>query len=288
MSLDNFIPAIWSERLLSNLHTALVYGQPGIVNRDYEGEIAGAGSSVKINSIGAVTVTDYTKNTDHAAPETLTDAQRTLLIDQQKMYNFQIDSVDAAQQKPKVMDEAMKEAAFALAKVTDSFIASLYTGFTAGVSAVVGDDTTPLTGFVAAPNKAYELLVDLQAALDTRDVPTEGRFAIVPPFFEAFMLKDQRFVSFGTAANRENLANGEIGAAAGFRIVKSNQVPNTAGAKYKIVAGHPMAWSFADQIAETVAYKPERRFGDALKGLHVYGAKVVRPTAGIVATVNNA
>jgi hypothetical protein len=287
MTLDNFIPSVWSSRLLSNLNTALVYGQAGIINRDYEGEISGAGSSVKINSIGRVTVSDYTKNTDHAAPETLTDAQRTLLIDQQKMFNFQVDSVDQAQQTPKVMDEAMKEAGYALAKVTDSFIAGLYTGFSAVTG--LGDDTTPLTGFVAAPANFYDnVLVPLKVALDNADVPDEGRFVIVPPFAEGFLLRDTRFVSFGTAENRSTLVNGQIGAAAGFKVLNSNQVPNTAGTKYKVIAGHPMAWSFADQIAETVAYKPERRFGDAVKGLHVYGAKVVRPTAAVVATVNNA
>ena len=73
------------------------------------------------------------------------------------------------------------------------------------------------------------------------------------------------------------LANGEVGEAAGFSILKSNNVPNTAGAKYKIFAGHSMATTYVEQVLDVQTYKPEKRFGDAVKGLHVYGAKVVRP-----------
>ena len=59
-------------------------------------------------------------------------------------------------------------------------------------------------------------------------------------------------------------------------ILKSNNVPNTAGEKYKIIAGHSIATSYAEQIVSVETYKPEKRFGDAVKGLHVYGAKVLR------------
>ena len=81
MALNNFIPTVWSARLLANLHKALVYGQTGVVNRDFEGDIANVGDSVRINAIGPVSVGSYTRNTDMSAPETLTDAQTSLLID---------------------------------------------------------------------------------------------------------------------------------------------------------------------------------------------------------------
>ena len=83
-------------------------------------------------------------------------------------------------------------------------------------------------------------------------------------------------------------ANGEVGEAAGFRILKSNNVPNAAAAKYKIIAGHSVATSYVDQIVDLQTYKPEKRFGDAVKGLHVYGAKVVRPTALAMLIANKA
>src|SRR5689334_112406 len=103
-----FIPTVWAARLLNALDKSLVYGQPGVVNRDYEGDIREAGNSVKVASIGDVTVDDYTKDTDINDPEILTDAEQTMLIDQQKYFNFFIDSVDRAQQNVNVLDEAMR------------------------------------------------------------------------------------------------------------------------------------------------------------------------------------
>ena len=81
---------------------------------------------------------------------------------------------------------------------------------------------------------------------------------------------------------------GEVGEAAGFSILKSNNVPNTTGEKYKILAGHSIATSYVEQIVDVQTYKPEKRFGDAVKGLHVYGGKVVRPTALAMLIANKA
>lgn len=283
MAIDNFIPTIWSARLLQNLQNALVYGQPGVINRDYEGEIREAGNTVKINAIGAVTVGNYTKNTDIAAPETLTDAQLQLVIDQAKFFNFQIDDVDKAQQKPKIMSEAMREAAYALANASDQYIAGLYTGVDAGN--LIGTTAAPKTDLDTA-GKPYEYLVQLAVLLDEDKVPAAGRWVVVPPWFHGLLLNDQKFVGTGGSNAEATLRNGMVGEAAGFSIIKSNNVPNTTGAKFRIIAGHPMAWSYAEQINGVEAYRPERRFADAVKGLHLYGAKIVRPTALAVLTAN--
>lgn len=283
MALNNFISTIWSARLLVNLQKALVYGQTGVVNRDYEGEIQGVGSSVKINAIGAVTVGTYIKNTDIDPAETLSDATQTLTIDQQRYFNFQIDDIDRAQQKPKVMDAAMREAAYALANAADQYIASLYTGIDSGNR--IGWTGTPKTDLDTA-GKPYEYLVDLGVLLDEDNVPQAGRFVIVPPWFHGLLLQDAKFVATGGSNAEATLRNGIVGEAAGFTILKSNNVPNTTGTEYRIIAGHPMAWSFAEQINSVEAYRPEARFADAMKGLHVYGAKIVRPTCLAVLTAN--
>jgi hypothetical protein len=142
----------------------------------------------------------------------------------------------------------------------------------------IGDDTTPRTvGTGAGESNAYNLLVDMSVLLDDNNCPANDRWIIVPPWFHGMLRKDERFVSFGTPPNRDILTNGVIGRAAGFDILQSNKVPNTSGAKYKIVAGHGMATTFAQQLVETVAYRPERRFADAVKSLMVYGSLVVRP-----------
>ena len=280
MAITNFIPQIWGAKLLQNLNKNHVYAN--VVNRDYEGDIKGAGDTVKINSIGRVTVADYVKDTDINAPETLTGAQTILTIDQQKYFNFEVDDVDVAQQNPKVMDSAMAEASYALADVTDSFIAGLYTGVATGNT--IGDDTTPI---VPTATTAYENIIDLGTKLDEANVPTAGRFVVVPSWFYGLLLKDVRFIR-ATAQGDNTLATGLVGTVDGFTVYKSNNVPNTTNAKYKIIAGHPSAISFAEQIVSVEAFRPEKRFADAVKGLHVYGGKLVRPSAIAVLTVNKA
>lgn len=282
MALDNFIPQVWAASLLASLKKSLVYGQAGIVNRDYEGDIQEKGNTVKINSIGAVTIGDHTKNTDINAPETLNDSQQVLVIEKAKYFNFQVDDVDKVQQTPQVMAQAMQEAAYALANAADQYIAGLYTE--AAAANLIGSTASPTSVTTAAG--AYEQLVDLGVLLTQSNVPKQGRWAIVPPWFYGLMQKDARFVSAGTAMTDATLRNGQIGQAAGFTVLESNNVPETSGTKYRVIAGHPMAISFAEQIHKVEAYRPERRFADALKGLHLYGAKLVRNTAIAVGTFN--
>ncbi len=287
MSLANFIPAVWSAKLLADLQKSLVYA--GLCNRDYEGDIRAFGDQVKINSIGDVTIGSYTKNTNISAAETLTDAQRILTIDQAKYFNFQIDDIDKAQTNPKVMAAAMQKAAYALADAADQFLASLYTGIAAG--STVGSDATPKEIAVAATTgvlAAYEALVDLATVLTVNNVPKSGRWIVLPPWYYGLLLKDDRFVKAGTAATDAVLRNGLVGQAAGFNVFESNNVPNTSGDKYKVIAGYDGAWSFAEQITEVEGYRPELRFGDAMKGLHLYGGKIVRPSGLALMICNQA
>ncbi|MGH7782529.1 MAG: P22 coat protein - protein 5 domain protein [Candidatus Binatia bacterium] len=273
MSLD-FIPTVWAARLLTALDNELVYGQGRVCNRDYEGEIREAGNTVKIASIGEVAIGTYTKDTDISDPDVLTDSEQSLLIDQSKYFNFYVDSVDRAQQNVNVMDEAMRRSAFGLRGEADTFLA---TTMDAGVAEgnLIGSTASPK---IPTKDDAYEYLVDLSVMLDESNTPMNGRFCVVPPWFHGLLLKDDRFIHAGTPRADSVLANGEVGEAAGFRILKSNHVPNTAGAKYKIIAGHANATAYVEQIVDLQTFKPEKRFGDAVKGLHVYGAKVIRPT----------
>ncbi|MCY7919551.1 P22 phage major capsid protein family protein [Bacillus atrophaeus] len=276
MALDNFIPSLWSARLLYNLQRTLVYGQLGVINRDYEGEILSAGDSVTINNIGRVSVGDYTKNKDMKSPETLDSNSRKLLIDQMKYFNFQIDDVDKIQQNPKLMDAAMQEAAYALKNTADSFIASHYVE----AANTIGDDAKVVS---PTKNDAYEYLVDLSVKLDESDVTEQGRWVVLPPWYEGLLLKDDRFVKAGNMSSEERLLNGVVGQAAGFTVLKSNNTPVSTPEggteNHKIIAGHSSAWSYADQATQVEAYRPEKRFADAVKGLHLYGAKVTRPEA---------
>ena len=276
MSFDNFIPALWAGRILKNLNNDHVYAQ--CCNKDYEGEIKNLGASVKINAIGRVTINDFTRNSNLAAVEELDDAGQTLLINQGKYYNFALDDVDVAQSKSALMSEAMGEASWGLAEVTDDFIAATMNAAVASANTL----TAATVGTGAGEKDAYSTLVEMGVALDDANVPEKDRWAVVPNWFSAMLRLDPRVVSFGTGPNLAVYRGAPVHESAGFMIYKSNNVPSTTD----VLAGWKGAVTFAEQILKTEAYSPELRFADAVKGLHVYGAKVLRPTAlaKIVAT----
>lgn len=278
MAVTNFIPQLWSARLLAHLDNAHVYAN--LVNRDYEGEISRYGDTVKINQIGNITVGDYTKNTDITAPQTLDGTQTTLVIDQAKFFNFQIDDVDDAQTNPKLMNEAMMRSAYAIAETTDKFIAGLYTDIPTANQ--IGNDTTPID---IDKTNLYDTLVDMGVKLTEANVPKQGRFVVIAPWMTGILQKSDLFVH-ATQQGDNVIANGLIGRAAGFDIYESNNVPNSTGTKYKVMAGTRIGISYAEQVIETEAYRMEKRFADAVKGLHVYGAKMVQPKSMVLLTAN--
>lgn len=284
MAVNNFIPAIWSANILESLKKALVYGGPAIVNRDYEGEIQNVGDRVKINAIGRPTISDYAKNTDINSPEALNDAQSELVINKAKYFNFQVDDVDQIQTKPKLMGPALAEAGYAIADAIDQDIAAAMKTDATVVSGL-GTDASPRTDLGTVGN-AYTYLTKLRTALSVANVPTVGRWVIVPPWFEEKLLLDSTFLARATQAGDDKVENGRVARVAGLDVWVSNNVP-VVSTTYTILAGTRMATSFAMQVTKTEAYRPEKRFADAVKGVTLYGVKVIRP-ASLVKLIANA
>ncbi|MFE3197171.1 P22 coat protein - protein 5 domain protein [Embleya sp. NPDC059237] len=281
MAFTRFRPEIWSARLLVALRKRLVYAGPTIVNRDYEGEISEAGDTVRITSVSRPTVGTYVPNSTIITPEELTDAQRTLTVDQAKYFAFRVDDVDARQAKGNVMPQAMDEAAYALADVIDQYIASLYT------QAQAANQLGTIAVTDASPKDFYDkVLVPLKVRLDDASVPLEGRYCIVPPWLHGRALRDDRFVKVNESGTDTGLRNGMVARAAGFDILISQNAPNPTGDDYVVTAGTNAAISYAEQINKTEAYRPESSFSDAIKGLCLYGAKVIRPESLATAVVS--
>lgn len=272
MAITNFIPEIWSAQLLTSLKKSLVFAGPMAVNRNYEGEISEAGDSVRIVSISRPTIGDYVKNVTAISPENLTDAERTLLIDQVKYFAFEVDDIDMRQSKDggALMREAAQEAAYGLADVADLYVASLYTG----ADSANKISTTSITTAALAVTG----LVNLKVKLDNANVPQQGRYVIVPPWYHGLLLQSDTFVRVDASGNDEALRNGHVGRAFGFDVFVSNNVTNVTGDDYLVSAGYTGAITFAAQINKVEAYRPESAFSDALKGLSLYGAKLARPT----------
>ncbi|MHB0860448.1 phage major capsid protein [Paenibacillus sp. SEL3] len=274
MTVQHFIPTIWSARLNESLKKNLVYGN--VVNTDYEGEIKGQGSTVKINSIGAVTIGNYDKVAGIGNPQELDATQKTLVIDQAKFFNFQVDDVDAAQANVNLLDGGIVEASYGLANVVDQYLAGFYTEVK--VENMIGNDAAPV---IPTKDTAYDLLIDLGVILDENNVPESERFVVVPAWYYGLLLKDARFTK-----DPNIIRTGYVGDIDSMTVYKSNNVPNTAGAKYKIIAGHKSAISFAGQVDSVEAFRPEKQFSDAVKGLQVFGAKCIKPEALAILTAN--
>jgi N4-gp56 family major capsid protein len=280
MAILRFRPEIWSARLLVALRTALVYGGPLVVNRDWEGDIAQAGDTVRITTLSDPTVDDYVPNSTVITPEELTDAQRTLVVDESKYFAFKVDDVDARQAAGNVMSEGMSRAAYKFRDEVDRFIAALYTSAqAANVVTEVQIDTSAPTSWAAEAAKAYdEVLVPLGVKLDEADVPTEARYVVVPPSFHGVLRRDARFVNAEKSGDGgQALRNGVVGMAAGFTILKSNNVPTPEAGHRVIQAGTNAGITLAEQINRTEAYRPESSFADAVKGLLLFGSKMIRP-----------
>lgn len=275
----SFIPQIWSAMMLSSLKKSLVFAQPGVVNRDYEGDISSVGDTVRVRSLGRPTIGDYVKNTTTIAPETLTDAERSLVINQAKYFAFELDDIDTAQTPGGVLEEALTEAAYGLRDVADGFVAALH------VDAAAGNKLGTVS--VTSGALAYTQLLNLKVKLDVANVPQEGRFVVVPPWFHGLLLTEDKFVRVDASGTSEGLRNGVVGRALGFDILMSNNCVNVAGDDWAVLAGHPSAISYAEQIVKVESYRPESAFSDAVKGLHVYGAKTMRPDslATVVASI---
>jgi len=267
----SFIPEIWSALMLTTLKKNLVYAQPGVVNRDYEGDIANAGDTVRIRSLSRPTIGTYSKGSTTITPEQLTDAQRALYIDQSKYFAFELDDIDAAQSVGGELTTALTEATYGLRDVADQYVAGLYT------QAQSANQLGTISVTTAAG--AYTVLRRLRTALNKANVPMEKRYVVVPPFFEGLLLEDDRFVRVDASGSDQGLRNGIIGRALGFDVMMSNNAPLVTGDDWAVQAGHPSAIAYAESIVKVESYRPQDAFSDAIKGLHVYGAKVIRPDA---------
>jgi hypothetical protein len=280
MAINNFVPEIWSANLLKALRAKAKYTQAGVINRNYEGDIAQAGDTVHITSFADPSIADYTKGSTTISYPALTDATRALIIDQAKYWSFSVDDIDKRQALSGFVAEVTAGAASGLSLEADSYVADLMVAAVDGTGNDLGAETVG-----SSAGDAYDLLVEFRTTLTRSEVPADGRFVIVPPEFYGVLLKDDRFVRADASGTTSGLRNGVVGRAAGFDVIEGTTVPETSGNAYQVIAGHPIATTYAEQIVKTEAIRLERRFEDGLRGLHVYGGKVLRPEALSLATV---
>lgn len=284
MAITKFQPKIWSANILANLRSKLVYAGPGISNRDYEGEISQYGDTVHIVSFSDPAVRTYTKG-GPITWDVLTDAERLLVVNNSDYFAFTVDDIDKRQSLPGFIAKASEGAAYNLVSKVDAFVATTLITAVDGT----GNDLGNISVTVAANDFYSKFFVGARTKLNRSNIPYEGRYAVVPPEATGYLLQDPRFVQNPQMADLPDADNplitGLIGRIAGFDVYESNNVP-LSGSMYQIVAGHPMANTFADQISSTEALRLQTEgFLDGIRGLHLYGANVNYPAALSMASV---
>lgn len=289
-----FIPEIWSGRMIEKFYDATVLA--AISNTDYEGEIKKQGDKVKIRTRPTAVIRDYTRNTDitYDMPD---GGVIDLDIDKGKYYAAQIDDVSAHQQDIKVMDAWAMDASEQMKIAIDSdVLGDIYTdAATYNKGATAGRISQNINlGTSAAPRglnskTILDAIVDAGQVLDEQNIPEAGRFLIVPAWALSLIkksdLKDASLAGDGTSI----LRNGRVGMIDRFTLYLSNLLPkatvnlgstatpnNVTG--FHMLAGHKNGLTFATQMTEMEDIRLEKRFASAVRGLQVYGYKVVDPT----------
>ncbi len=261
MSFANFKPTIWSHFIQTELEKKCKLVDD--CNRQFEGE-ARLGSRVKILGAAAPDVFDYDAAVGMSDPQTIEGTSVFLDIDQAKAFNFMVDDLDHLQASPELMPVVLEEAGRKMAAARDSFVASL----------AKDADQISVSTKVSTAEQAKKLVDQALLALRENDVDVADNVTItVSPFF--YQLFRDALTELKTN-NDELIAKGVVGMYDCARVILSNNLYNDGTDDYMMVRTNK-AIAFASAIDETEAYRPEKYFSDAVKGLNVYGGKLVRP-----------
>ena len=289
-----FLPSVYSKKVLNFFRKASVV--EAITNTDYAGEISAYGDSVKIIKEPVISVSDYTRGSDTTDTK-LTDQEITLVVDSAKAFKFIVDDIETNMSHVNFKEVASSSAAYAL---KDSYDAAVLATMFAGCSAsspdhIIGADAAAGTGGVAETTASVDLLgsdgtgvdaIDLMARmarlLDDQNVPEEGRWFVAPPsFYEELSQSGSKLLSVDFNAGQGSIRNGLVssGKLRGFDMYKSNNIATPTTATGKVMAGHMSSTATANTILSTEVLRDPTSFGDIVRGLHVYGAKVLRDDA---------
>ena len=293
-----FLPSVFSKKVLNFFRKAAVV--EAITNTDYAGEISAFGDSVKIIKEPVISVSNYTRNTDTTETR-LTDQEISLVVDSAKAFKFIVDDIETNMSHVNFKEVASSSAAYAL---KDSYDAAVLATMFSGVSSsspdhVIGSDSSTADATMTHATNSVDLLgsdgtgvdaIDLMARmarlLDDQSVPEEGRWFVAPPsFYEELAQSGSKLLSVDFNAGQGSIRNGLVssGKLRGFDMYKSNNIASTSNATGKVMAGHISSTATANTILSTEVLRDPTSFGDIVRGLHVYGAKVLRPEALISA-----
>ena len=289
-----FLPAVYSKKVLNFFRKSSVV--EGITNTDYAGEITAYGDTVRIIKEPEITVYQYERGADVTATK-LTDQEINLVVDTANAFKFIVDDIETSMSHVNFKEVASSSAAYALRDAYDQGV--LVTMFS-GVSAsspnhILGsDNATDLAagtfdgtgnldiGFASGEHDPIDVLSHMARLLDEANVPEEGRWFLAnPEFYEQLVQTSSKLMSVDFNAGQGSIRNGLVssGKLRGFDMYKTNNIAATSNAAGKCLAGHMSSTCTAQTIVNTEVIRDPDSFGDIVRGLHVYGSKVLRPEA---------
>jgi hypothetical protein len=288
-----FLPSIYSKKVLNFFRKSSVV--EAITNTDYAGEISAYGDSVKIIKEPVISVSDYTRGQD-TTPTKLTDQELTLVVDSAKAFKFIVDDIETKMSHVNFKEVASSSAAYALKDAFDAaVIANMFSGLTASSpDHVLGADSATALGANIydgagsvdigqdSETDPLNLMARMARLLDEQNVPEEGRWFVAgPDFYEQLGQSTSKLLSVDFNAGQGSIRNGLVssGKLRGFDMYKSNNIEATSNATGKVLAGHMSSTATAQTIISTEVLRDPSSFGDIVRGLHVYGSKVLRPEA---------
>lgn len=299
----NFIPQLWSGKLNAKFYASTVFGE--IANTNYEGEIKSMGDKIRINNIPSISINNYTvgQNLDYQVPA---PSVVDLTIDKAKYFGVNVSDVLEYQSKPNLMSMFTDDASKQMAIAIDTEIllsefnngASANKGANAGVksgSYNLGTDNSPV---VLSSTNILPLITAFSGVLDEQNVPDTDRWLVITPYVRNVLMASPLAQAYVTGDNQSILRNGKIGTIDRFTIYVSNLLPSAAagqdfsgntqggaGKRTAILAGHKTALTFASQITKTENMQNPNDFGTLVRGLNVYGHKMIKPESWCMALV---
>ena len=288
---DAFLPAIYSQKVLKYFRRSSVV--EAITNTDYAGEIENFGDTVKIIKEPTITVSAYTRGSTVNAQD-LTDTEITLVVDQGNYFAFKVDDIEERQAHLNWEALATSSGAYALKKQYDYNVLT-------NINSNASTDTTNLGAASSAiscntGNECANYLSTAARLLDEADVPEEGRWCVAPPqFYEILRQADAKLMDASvTGESMSALMNGAVTARKvhGFTLYQSNAIavgstgsdstatfgPSSTSGETNVLFGHMSAVATASHIAKTEVVRDPNSFADIVRGLHVFGRKVLRPS----------
>lgn len=162
----------------------------------------------------------------------------------------------------------------------------------------LGTDLVPVD--TATPANLLAMILNMGAVLDEQNVPEDGRWIIMTPYDRQILMQTNLAQAYFTGDSTSIVRTGLIGRLDRFSVYVSNMLPRgttskgwvsgtadvatggtmgSAVIRRSIIAGTKDAISFANQVNKTEQVRNPADFGDYIRGLSVYGRKVVKPEA---------